>query len=86
MMKHALRNALIPLVTLVALDFGTLLGGAVVTETVFLARWHGLYFVNALFTNDPYPVMAFLMVTAVMIIIFNLVADIATAARPPRAL
>src|SRR5215217_2905801 len=69
-MKHALRNALIPLVTLVALDFGTILGGAVVTETVFSLDGMGLYFVNALFTNDPYPVMAWLMITAVMIIIF----------------
>ena len=76
-MKHALRNALIPLVTLVALDFGAILSGAVVTETVFSLDGMGLYFVTALFANDPYPVMAFLMVTAVMIIIFNLVADIA---------
>ena len=53
MMKHALRNALIPLVTLVALDFGTLLGGAVVTETVFSLDGMGLYFVNALFTQRP---------------------------------
>ena len=84
MMKHALRNALIPLVTLVALDFGTLLGGAIVTETVFSLDGMGLYFVNGLFTNDPYPVMAFLMVTAVMIIIFNLIADIAYGLLDPR--
>lgn len=83
-MKHALRNALIPLVTLVALDFGTILGGAVVTETVFSLDGMGLYFVTALFSNDPYPVMAFLMVTAVMIIIFNLVADIAYGILDPR--
>jgi peptide/nickel transport system permease protein len=84
MMKHALRNALIPLVTLVALDFGTLIGGAVVTETVFSLDGMGLYFVTALFSNDPYPVMAFLMVTAVMIILFNLVADIAYGLLDPR--
>ena len=83
-MKHALRNALIPLVTLVALDFGTILGGAVVTETVFSLDGMGLYFVNALFTNDPYPVMAWLMVVAVMIIVFNLVADIAYGLLDPR--
>ena len=76
-MKHAFRNALIPLVTLVALNFGTLLGGAIVTETVFSLDGMGLYFVNALLANDPYPVMAWLMVTATMIIVFNLVADIA---------
>jgi len=83
-MKHALRNALIPLVTLVALDFGAILSGAVVTETVFSLDGMGLYFVNALFTNDPYPVMAWLMITAVMIIIFNLVADIAYGLLDPR--
>ena len=83
-MKHALRNALIPLVTLVALDFGTILGGAVVTETVFSLDGMGLYFINALLANDPYPVMAFLMITAVMIIIFNLVADIAYGLLDPR--
>jgi peptide/nickel transport system permease protein len=84
MMKHALRNALIPLVTLVALDFGTILGGAVVTETVFSLDGMGLYFVNALLSNDPYPVMAWLMVTAVMIVLFNLVADIAYGLLDPR--
>ena len=84
MMKHALRNALIPLVTLVALDFGTILGGAVVTETVFSLDGMGLYFINALFTNDPYPVMAWLMVVATMIIVFNLIADIAYGLLDPR--
>ena len=64
-MRHAFRNALIPLVTLVALNFGALLGGAVVTETVFALDGMGLYFINALQLGDPYPVMAWLMVTAI---------------------
>ena len=76
-MKHAFRNALIPLVTLVALNFGALLAGAIVTETVFSLDGMGLYFVNALSRTIPYPVMAWLMVTATMIIVFNLIADIA---------
>jgi len=83
-MKHAFRNALIPLVTLVALNFGGLLGGVIVTETVFSLDGMGLYFVTSLLTNDPYPVMAWLMVTAVMIIIFNLIADIAYGFLDPR--
>jgi peptide/nickel transport system permease protein len=83
-MKHAFRNALIPLVTLVALNFGGLLGGAIVTETVFSLDGMGLYFVNALNTGDPYPVMAWLMVTATLIIVFNLVADIAYGVLDPR--
>jgi len=82
--KHAFRNALIPLVTLVALSFGNLLAGAIVTETVFSLDGMGLYFVNALLANDPYPVMAWLMVTATMIIVFNLIADIAYGLLDPR--
>nr|MBA2384698.1 ABC transporter permease [Actinomycetota bacterium] len=83
-MKHAFRNALIPLVTISALSFGGLLGGAVVTETVFSLDGMGLYFVNALLANDPYPVMAWLMITATMIIVFNLIADIAYGILDPR--
>ena len=83
-MKHAFRNALIPLVTLVALNFGTLLGGVIVTETVFSLDGMGLYFYNALLANDPYPVMAWLMVVATMIIVFNLLADIAYGLLDPR--
>src|SRR5919106_111922 len=83
-MKHAFRNALIPVVTISALDFGTLLGGAIVTETVFSLDGMGLYFINALGTADPYPVMAWLMVTATLIISFNLVADILYGLLDPR--
>ena len=83
-MKHAFRNALIPLVTLVALNFGALLGGAIATETVFSLDGMGLYFVTSLGANDPYPIMAWLMITATMIIIFNLLADIAYGFLDPR--
>jgi peptide/nickel transport system permease protein len=83
-MRHAFRNALIPVVTLAAIDFGTLLGGAIVTETVFSLDGMGLYFINALGTADPYPVMAWLMITATMIIFFNLIADIAYGLLDPR--
>ncbi len=82
--KHALRNALIPLVTLVALSFGNLLGGVIVVETVFSLDGMGRYFYNALLASDPYPVMAWLMVTATMIIVFNLLADLAYAYLDPR--
>ena len=83
-MRHAFRNALIPLVTLVALNFGALFGGAVVTETVFALDGMGLYFIRALNAGDPYPVMAWLMVTATIVILFNLVADIAYGYLDPR--
>lgn len=84
MMRHAFRNALIPLVTVIALNFGGLLGGAVITETVFALDGMGLYFVNALGVGDPYPIMAWLMVTSTLIIAFNLVADIAYGYLDPR--
>jgi peptide/nickel transport system permease protein len=83
-MKHAFRNALIPLVTLVAINFGALLGGAIATEFVFSLDGMGLYYISALGQNDPYPVMAWLMVTATLIIIFNLIADIAYGFLDPR--
>ena len=83
-MKHAFRNALIPLVTLIALNFGALLGGAIATETVFSLDGMGLYYITALGANDPYPVMAWLMVTATVVIIFNLLADIAYGFLDPR--
>jgi peptide/nickel transport system permease protein len=83
-MKHAFRNALIPMVTLVALNFGALLSGAVVTETVFGLDGMGLYFIHALQAGDPYPIMAWLMITATLVIIFNLIADIAYGYLDPR--
>jgi peptide/nickel transport system permease protein len=83
-MRHAFRNALIPLVTVVALNFGGLLGGAIVTETVFSLDGMGLYFYNSLGTADPYPVMAWLMITATIIIVFNLIADILYGVLDPR--
>jgi peptide/nickel transport system permease protein len=83
-MKHAFRNALIPIVTLVALDFGNIMAGAVVTETVFSLDGMGLYFINALLTNDPYPVMAWLMIVATMLVVFNLIADITYGLLDPR--
>ncbi len=83
-MKHAFRNALIPLVTLVALNFGGLLSGAVITETIFALDGMGLYFINALNDADPYPIMAWLAITSVTIVLFNLIADIAYGFLDPR--
>jgi peptide/nickel transport system permease protein len=83
-MRHAFRNALIPLTTVVALNLGTLLGGAIVTETVFSLDGMGRYFVNNLVEGDPYPVMAWLMITSVLIVFFNLVADVVYGFLDPR--
>jgi peptide/nickel transport system permease protein len=83
-MKHAFRNALIPLATVVAINLGALLSGAIVTETVFSLDGMGLYFINALIEGDPFPVMAWLMITAVMIVLFNLIADVVYGYLDPR--
>jgi peptide/nickel transport system permease protein len=83
-LKHALRNALIPLVTVSALNFGALIGGAIITETIFQLDGMGPYFISNLFNQDAYAVMAWLMVTATAIIVFNLIADVAYAYLDPR--
>jgi peptide/nickel transport system permease protein len=83
-MRHAFRNALIPLVTIIALNFGALLSGAVVTETVFALDGMGFYYYNQLLLGDPYPVMAWLMVVATLVIVFNLIADILYGVLDPR--
>ncbi|HVM20740.1 MAG TPA: ABC transporter permease [Egibacteraceae bacterium] len=82
--KHAMRNALIPIVTLAALNFGALIGGAIVTEAVFSIPGMGSYFIRALTARDVYPIMAFLMITTIFIIIANLVADILYGYLDPR--
>jgi peptide/nickel transport system permease protein len=81
---HVVRNALIPVTTVVALNIGALLGGVVVTETVFSLDGIGFYFVSKLGQLDLYAVMAYLMVTALIIIVFNLLADIAYGFLDPR--
>jgi peptide/nickel transport system permease protein len=82
--RHAFRNALIPLTTVAALDFGALIGGAVITEYVF--GWHGMgsLFLNGLLNTDPNPVMGFYLVTAASVTVFNLMADLAYAYLDPR--
>ena len=82
--KHAVRNALIPIVTLAALNFGTLFGGAIVTETIFALDGMGFYFIRNLNARDAYAVMAFLMVTAVFVVIGNAIADILYGYLDPR--
>jgi peptide/nickel transport system permease protein len=84
LMRHALRNALIPVVTVSGLNFGGLIGGAVVTETIFQLDGMGPYFINNLLSGDVYVVMAWLVVTAASVIVFNLLADIAYAYIDPR--
>ncbi|WP_151523255.1 ABC transporter permease [Serinicoccus kebangsaanensis] len=82
--KHALRNALIPITTIVAFDFASLLGGAVITETIFGWRGLGAMFRLGLDTVDPNPVMAYYLVAGGAAVIMNMLADIAYASLDPR--
>ena len=84
LVRHALRTALIPLTTVTALDIAALLGGAIVTETVF--QWHGMgnLFLTALRDNDANLMLAWLLVTATIVIGFNLLADVLYGVLDPR--
>jgi len=82
--KHALRNSLIPFVTVVALDFGALFGGLIITENIFAIGGMGRLFYNALLVGDVYVVEAWMIVVAVLIIFFNLLADLLYGVLDPR--
>jgi len=83
-MRHAFRNALIPITTIIALDLGGLISGAVLTETVFAWSGMGALFVQALQRVDLNPLMGFFLVTAITVIVFNFLADIVYSALDPR--
>ncbi|GGP60586.1 ABC transporter permease [Saccharothrix coeruleofusca] len=82
--KHAFRNALIPIITVSSLNFGAAFGGAVITETVFGWSGMGKFLVDAVTKLEPYQVLGFMMLTAVFIIVFNLIADVLYAFLDPR--
>jgi peptide/nickel transport system permease protein len=82
--RHALRNALIPVVTILALQFGTLLSGAVVTETVFAWPGVGRLAVQAIYTRDFAVVQVTVMVTAVLFVVINLFTDVLYVLLDPR--
>ncbi len=83
-MKHAFRNALIPLVTLIALSLPGLLGGAIMTEQIFGWPGVGRLFFHALAESDYPLMMAILTISAVAVVVSNLLADIVYAALDPR--
>jgi peptide/nickel transport system permease protein len=82
--KHAMRNALIPIATLAALNFATVFSGAIIVENVFAIPGMGRFFIEALGDREVYEVMAFLLVTSVFIIVANLLADIVYGFLDPR--
>jgi peptide/nickel transport system permease protein len=82
--RHGLRNALVPIATAAGLDFGALMGGAIVTETVF--RWPGLgqLSVNAVLNRDGPILLACIVVTSLAIVASNLLVDLVYARLDPR--
>ena len=82
--KHAFRNALVPIVTIVGLQFGGLLGGAVLTETTFLLPGVGTRLIEAILSRDYPVVQAFTVVIALLTVIVNLIVDISYAFLNPR--
>jgi peptide/nickel transport system permease protein len=84
LIRHALRNALLPMITLAGLELPTLLGGALVTETVFTWPGMGRLFLDSLGYRDYPVVMGILMVSALLVLLGNLLADILCAVADPR--
>jgi peptide/nickel transport system permease protein len=82
--KHALRNALIPVVSIMALDLAGLFSGAVITETVFAWPGIGRLFVQSMFARDYPLLMGILLLGSVMVVVFNLVADLLYGVLDPR--
>ena len=83
-LKHGLKNALIPLVTVVALSLPGLVAGAVITETIFAWPGMGRLFINALGQFDFALLMGYMMLVSFLVVFFNLVADICYAWLDPR--
>ncbi|MBN1315895.1 MAG: ABC transporter permease, partial [Anaerolineales bacterium] len=83
-LRHALRNALIPVVTMLGLQFGALLGGTVIIETVFSRRGLGRTIVDAIYNKDLPIVQGAVFLTATAYMLVNLVVDVSYAAIDPR--
>jgi peptide/nickel transport system permease protein len=84
LVKHALRNSMIPVVTVAAIDFGAILGGLIITERVFQYPGMGDFFLTA-FDNGDFPqLMPFMVFVVAFVILMNLLADVSYAWLDPR--
>jgi len=83
-MRHAMRNALLPAITVIGLEFAFLIGGLVVTEQVFNLNGIGRLFVQAISRNDFTLIQAMVMLTAVVFVVTNLLVDLLYAVLDPR--
>ena len=82
--KHALRNALIPVVTVIAMQTGKLFGGAVIAETVFVIPGLGSDIVNSIMSRDYNITMGMILVVAIIVILINTFIDIIYGIIDPR--
>lgn len=82
--KHAFRNALLPIVTNVALELPFLFGGAIVTETIFTWPGMGRLFIESINASDYFVLMGLLLISSMLILVANLVADVIYAVVDPR--
>jgi ABC-type dipeptide/oligopeptide/nickel transport system permease component len=84
LVKHALKNAAIPVVTVIAIQFGTMLGGAVIAEVVFAYPGIGRLMVQSISARDVPVIQAFVAVTATIVVTFNIILDIIYGWLDPR--
>jgi len=84
LVRHGLRNALIPIVTIAALDVGTIVGGLIITENVFSYPGMGKYFLDAFGEGDFPLLMPWMVIIVASVLFFNLLADVAYAWLDPR--
>ena len=82
--RHVLRNALVPVVTLIALQLPTVFTGAVVTEQIFRVPGIGSLLISSIQNNDTPVIMAIVMLFAVLVVLFTLVADLLYGVLDPR--
>jgi ABC-type dipeptide/oligopeptide/nickel transport system permease component len=83
-MKHALRNALLPIVTVIGLQFGQLLGGAILTETIYSWPGVGRLLTDSISSRDYATVQGVVFIFAVSLIVVNLITDLVYAYVDPR--
>ncbi|MEM1073968.1 MAG: ABC transporter permease [Pseudomonadota bacterium] len=83
-MVHVLRNSMIPVITVIALGIPSIFGGAIITEQVFKVNGIGQLLITALFANDLPMVMTLTFIFAILIVVFNLIADVLYGVLDPR--
>jgi ABC-type dipeptide/oligopeptide/nickel transport system permease component len=82
--KHALRNAMLPTITVIGLQVGLLMGGAIITETIFSWPGIGLYAYNSIYSRDYASIQGVVLYGALLFVLINLVVDILYAVLDPR--